>query len=179
MIETGVSRSEVVQREAASHCLEIRGYAAGRGHILCNCALSDFNRSAFQRKTSVLRDLPDMPRQSRILQLQRGDIERQPETLSMEHDGLKCLLQNLAADLPDQAVALRQGDENVWGDRAEIRMLPTCEHLKTVKLARRENHKWLEIGEEFVVFQCTDKVPLVKFRRVGHRNNRLGSGQCR
>ena len=81
----------------------------------------------------------------------------------MERERLKCLLQDLAADLTDQAIALRHGDENIWGDHAEIRVLPTCEHLKTVKLTRCENHKWLEIREELPVIQCTAKVPWIEF----------------
>ena len=53
-------------------------------------------------------------------------------------------------------------------------VLPTCEHLKTVKLARCENHKWLKIRKEFPVFQCTAKVPLIKFLCRAHNHNMLG-----
>ena len=125
---------------------------AGRGHVLGDCALSDFDGSAFKGKPSVLRDLPDMSRQSQIFQLQRGDIERQAETLSMERDRLKRLLQDLAAELTDQAMAFRHGDEEIRSDDAESRVLPAREHLKTVKLACCENHKWLKMREEFSVF---------------------------
>src|SRR5580704_14239494 len=130
MIETGVSRPEVVQREAASHRLKIRGDAARCGHVLRDCAFGDFNGSAFKGKPRVLRELPDMSRQIQILQLQRRDIECQPATLSMESARSKCRLQDLAAELADQSMFLRHGDEKIWRDHAEFRVLPACENLK-------------------------------------------------
>ena len=86
----------------------------------------------------------------------------------MERERLKRLLQDLAAELTDQAIALRYGDEDIWREDAESRMLPACERLKTVKLACCENHKGLKTREEFSVFQCTAKVPLIEILCKAH-----------
>ena len=109
-----------------------------------------------------------MSRQSQIFQLQRGDIERQPESVSVERDRLECLSQDLAAELTNRAITFRHGDESIWRDQAKSRVLPARENLETVKLARCERHKWLKIREKFSVFQRTAKARLIKFLCVAH-----------
>jgi len=63
------------------------------------------------------------------------------------------------------------GMKNIWGDHAEIRVLPAGEHLKTVKFARCENHKRLKMRGKLPVLQGTAKVPWIEFLWVAHDDN--------
>jgi hypothetical protein len=105
------------------------------------------------------------------LQLQRRDIEREPESFAMEGERVKCFLEDLPADLADPTFPFSHGDELIRRDHAEIGVLPTREHLKAVKLARCENHKGLKIREEFPALQGTANVPSIKFLCVAHDDN--------
>ena len=60
MIKTGVSCSEVVQRDAASHRLQIPGNGPSRRHVLCHRAFSNLGGCAFKRKPGDLGEPPDL-----------------------------------------------------------------------------------------------------------------------
>jgi hypothetical protein len=89
----------------------------------------------------------------------------------MERDRLKCFLQDLPTDLANPAVPLSHGDELIRREHPEIGVIPTRQHLKAMKLARRETHQGLKMREEFPILQSTANVPRIRLVNDAHNSS--------
>ena len=152
MLEAGITRSEVVQRQADPALAQIFEQGSGEIQVLHERALGHLDFEAARRESRFHQNAADTSGQGLIPQLQGGHVDRDGD--------VRGPVQRLGAGLTQQLLHQGVDEPHLLGERDELSgrhpsavgMPPPCQSLDPDDPPRREVDQWLVKGHDLAVF---------------------------